>query len=396
MQILKGLLVQLLLFFSSYIIPKKKNLIILGSGKKNDFRGNPKYFYLYLNLYQTDIDAVWSTNSNEIFNLLSKQGLPVIYRNSVKSFFNLIRAKYLVIEKSAADVYYTESIWGNFNFIQTWHGIVFKKTGIEALEDNKGLPGSSVLSKRKLRIVMQRLGLLSMMKYKLILSTSKQYEGLLKKSFLNKNVKTLGYPRNDVFFNKKLIFTDFNTKFELFNFNKIILYAPTFRDNKENATPFTDEFLYKLDNFLTKNNYFLLIKKHPLDNSISIKNSFTSIKDVSSEVNDVQDLLVDIDILISDYSSIIHDFILTKRPVIYYIYDFIEYKSSCRGFYYDYHKTLSGPFVTNEQELLDTLTTLNTWSKSDIYLTKYNEQVNRFHTYQDGSSCLNLFNYLFN
>jgi len=42
------LFLQGFLFFLSYIIPKKDNLILLGSGGGNDFEGNPKYLFLYL------------------------------------------------------------------------------------------------------------------------------------------------------------------------------------------------------------------------------------------------------------------------------------------------------------------------------------------------------------
>ena len=108
---LKTMIIQLLLFFSSYIIPKKNKLIILGSGEKKEFRGNPKFFYLYLNYYKPEVSAYWSTNSKEVFNRLSSEGLPVLYRKSISGFFKIIRAKYLVIEKSSPDVYYTKPIW---------------------------------------------------------------------------------------------------------------------------------------------------------------------------------------------------------------------------------------------------------------------------------------------
>ncbi len=393
---LVNVLIQLFLAVFSYLIPKKKDLILFGAGSKKDFRGNPKFLYLYLNKYKTQYQAVWSSGDKSVFNMLKSEDLPVIYRHSVKGLWNILRAKYLVIEKSSKDVYYTDFIFGNFNFIQTWHGITIKKLGIHALEEKKGLPGQSFLSKQKVRNFMKKYRLMSMMKYKLILSTTENQDNLLKDIFLNPNVVTLGYPRNDLFFNRKLLFSDLYNLFNLKNYKKIFLYAPTFRDTNDSVKPFSDIFLRNLDTYFTENEYLLIIKKHPLQKNLLLPEGLKNIFDYSSQIIDLHEILYFTDVLISDYSSASNDFILTEKPVIYYNYDLQEYEKTCRGFYYDYYEIFAGPFANNENELFEKIKNIEQISSSEDYKTKYEKQLNFFHKFRDGNSCKRLIDYIEN
>lgn len=390
---IKKAFIQIFLIISSYLIPKNKKLIVLGAGPGNDFKGNPKYFFLYLNQENTKYKAFWSAGNKKVYNKLKESNLPVFYRYSCKGLWKILRAKYFVIEKSSKDVYYTDYIFGRFNFIQTWHGITIKKLGIHAVEEKKGQPGKSILAKEKLRNFMRKFGLLSMMKYKLILSTTTNQDDLLKEVFLNKNVFTLGYPRNDLFFNKNLLVKDL-ISFLNKKYDKILLYAPTFRDNKDDVNPMSKDFFKELDEYCSINNFLFIIKKHPLQKNLKAPENAKNIIDLSSDFEDIHELLYYADILISDYSSTVNDFILTDKPNVYYCYDYEEYEKSCRGFYYNYFETMSGPFAKNEDELLNIIKNTEIWTKDEEYLKLYNKQKEFFHTFTDGNSSERLVNFL--
>jgi len=377
-----GLIINISISLLSYIIPKDERLILLGS--QNTFGGNTKAFYLYcIKNNNHTLKAYWITPNRYIYNLLINKGLPVVYLYSIDAIKCIIRAKYLLLTHGPIDVSYFYFLFGKFNIIQTWHGIALK-------DISKNAENKAPLYMR----ILQDLSRLTDKKYKLILATSKETARIFKLSFENVNVKILGYPRNDVFYNHELVFEDYKMKLNLYNFSKIILYCPTFRENKTKS-PFSNEFLGKLDIYLRKNNYILLIKRHPFDNYLfSNLDNYSNIVDVSNQIIDIQDLLIHVDILISDYSSVIFDFVLTNKPIIFYPYDIDVYIKECRSLNYSYFEELPGPFAINEEELLEILDKIDLIFKDNEYKIKYDSFKHKFNYYSDGLSCERLLNYI--
>lgn len=132
---------------------------------------------------------------------------------------------------------------------------------------------------------------------------------------------------------------------------KLVLYAPTFRDDKK-----ADEKL--LDNFMADkvvkalgDDYALLVRLHPQVHSTQcVMNSAHDVTGYKS----VNELCLMCDILITDYSSICMDFAILEKPMIFYAFDLEEYKST-RDFYYDYESYVPGKVVKSFPELLDAL-----------------------------------------
>ena len=389
-----NLTISLIVFILSYIIPKDDNLYLFGSGRGGmSFVGNPKYLYLYIIRNNIDLNIIWITKSNIIYKQLSENNYPVLKFYTLKAFWKILKAKYLIIDSSPRGIYLTGHPFGKFNIIQTWHGTPIKKIWYSADRERKGMSNSLIETSLVLKI-KKRLKLFTSLKYKLIISCSKDVSKILISSSLNNNVKITGYPRNDVFFNKNLIFNNYKEKLNLSKYKKVILYCPTFRDNYKIVRPFSSDFFININEYLKDTDGVLLIKKHQYENKIDIPEELSNIRDVSYEINDVQDLLAFTDILISDYSSIFFDFILLNRPIIYYSYDFDEYQKNCRGMYFDYYKDIAGPFAKQEDELLELIKSVDVWFNDDLYQKKYKEFKNRFNYYQDGESCKRLLDLL--
>ena len=169
---MKNYLLQIALTVLSYLVPKKKNLLILGAGDAKQFQGNPKYLYLFLAQNQSSIEFYWSAKSGEQRKKLAARNLPYINPYSKNGFIKLLRAKYIVIEKSSYDAYYTPMILGNFNFIQTWHGSPFKKVGIHAAEHLQGSIHMSSNPENLMYKILKSINFFSRQKYKLITSPS--------------------------------------------------------------------------------------------------------------------------------------------------------------------------------------------------------------------------------
>ncbi len=382
---MKQIIIQLFFVLFSYIIPKKKNLIIFGSGNARLFNGNPKYMYMYLYNSNLDVEYYWSTKNKEVFERLNNINYPVIMANSLKGFLKLLRAKYLVIEISSLDVSYTRSIIGRFNFVQSNHGTPLKKVGDDAI---------TIVKNPTLDRFMKKHKVYSKLRYKYFVSASDEVDKIVLSAFGNKNIVTTGYPRNDVFLNRELLFFDYQKKFGLKDYSKIFFYAPTFRDNYSSVIPFTSK-IEQLNDYLAENRYVLFVKKHPYENVLQVPDNLSNIKDVSFEIDDIQEMLPFVDVLITDYSSTFFDFILTNKPVIYYSYDLDKYIDNCRGMYYDYYSELSGPFAKNEDELIDLIKNIDVWSRNDDYLEKYQKQVEKFNKFRDGNSSERLLDILF-
>jgi len=380
----KGILLNVILGILSYIIPKNKKLILIGLKYGEKFYGNPKYFYLYLKKKKNEeCRAVWVTSSDKIFSELSKKNLPVVNLYSLAGFFSILRAHFLVFDPSVYGVSYSFFLPGKFNKVQTWHGVAFKK------ESTPTHVSSSILRK-----IVSYLILKEKKSYNTIITCSEKSKKRDSSMFHNKNVVILGYPRNDIFFDKSLVYENYEKKLDLEKYDKVILYCPTYRDVSNSKIPFSKEFLQRFNNFLIRKNFILLEKRHIYEKNTQDYSNYSNIKNVSEQIHDIQELLICSDIMITDYSSVCLDFCLTNKPIIFYPFDFEEYLNKCRGLVFDYFNDLPGPFVKTEDELLECIQNID-----KIYSDKgFQEKLKQFkewnHFFNDGNSNERLFNYL--
>lgn len=362
----------LILIFLSYIVPKDPKLYVFISFGGRAFQGNPKYLYLYFKAKELKARVI--TTSKILYRQLRDEGVEIVYRKSLDGFITVIRAKYIFIDHSTAlGISLSEigGFLGRFDIIQTWHGVGVKK--IELLDSKRNL----------FRRILSYLGSKS---YKIILASSEQIKMKFAHSFNVEPSKVVvtGLPRNDVLFNETLLFKDYKIRLGLERFNRIILFAPTFRDAQLHR-PFQETFLKELDHWLDKNNFLFLVKKHPFDVVLKFDSKYKRIWDVSNIVDDVQDLLPYVDVLITDYSSIATDFALTKKPIIFYFYDVSEYINKCRSFYYDPRKVYPGPFAYTQEELLVLLKD-TCWFENPEYKKRYDAFAMFYHKYLDGEN----------
>ncbi|OAK24071.1 teichoic acid biosynthesis protein B [Bacillus wiedmannii] len=199
-----------------------------------------------------------------------------------------------------------------------------------------------------------------------------------------------GIPRTDLFFDemkKKQITNNLLNGNKFLRDKKVILYAPTFRD--EEIEHFNLNLnLEKIYKELHQD-YIFLIKLHP-----AIKNKINYTKQYSDFIFDyslypnINELLLITDILITDYSSIPFEFSLLNKPMIFYPYDLERYKKQ-RGFIEDYHTTVPGPVVYSTKELIEVIKE-NDFNMNDIKIFS-----RKWNQYSKGNSSGNFVDKIF-
>ncbi len=193
----------------------------------------------------------------------------------------------------------------------------------------------------------------------------------------------MGYPRNDFLFRySEEDLKRVKNALGLPPKKKVILYAPTWRDNQhETAVGYTYEL--KTDFELLRreldSEYVILFRAHYfIANSFNFE-LFNGFVYNVSDYDDINELYIISDILVTDYSSVFFDYANLKRPMIFYMYDLEDYKNHLRDFYIDI-KTLPGEIVKTEHRLIDAIRGVDSNFKYDDKFKEFNRKYN----YLDG------------
>ena len=121
--------------------------------------------------------------------------------------------------------------------------------------------------------------------------------------------------------------------------------------------------------------FIILFRAHYLvANQFNFEKHKGFVYDVS-EHSDINELYLISDMLITDYSSVFFDYANLKRPIIYYMYDFEEYRDELRGFYLSLDE-LPGPIVKTEEDLVRQVKKLDYSFEIDEKYRKFNDKFN--------------------
>lgn len=131
---------------------------------------------------------------------------------------------------------------------------------------------------------------------------------------------------------------------------KLILYAPTFRENGDADKRLLDNIDMKKFNDELGDEYSLLIKLHPQINSSSPVEGAVDV----TKGHDIGELTLISDMLITDYSSACMDFALLSKPCIFFAFDLEEYEKE-RSFYFDYEEYVPGKVARTFVEVVDAI-----------------------------------------
>lgn len=138
-------------------------------------------------------------------------------------------------------------------------------------------------------------------------------------------IQALGVARTDIYFSeiyRKQCIEQFYSAYPELRGKKLILWAPTFRDNAKTAALVGAEDILRLQGELG-DGWKILIKVHP---HLAKKYQLDNCKFPTEQLYPV------IDLLITDYSSVVFDYMLFDKPFLIYAPDYEDYISK-RGCY---------------------------------------------------------------
>ena len=303
--------------------PINNNLVSFIVDSNKSFSGNLEY-----------IKDEFEKRGNYEFNFYYKD------KFSISSFKKLATSKYIFLNDN-----FFPFAFMNFKsetlVIQLWHAPgAFKKFG------------GSVESREILKMISDNTDYL--------ITTSKNINKYYSEAFQidESKIKALGLPRADYYFKEhdlNSLREKFNKKYSVDESKKIILYAPTFREDKQYNNVFEYIDLDKFNEELSED-YVLALRLHPkikkfYSEDISVDGEYIDCSDYENE----QELLLLADMLITDYSSIMIEFSLLNKPIIFFAYDLDNYLENERGFYLDYKNDLPGPIVYDSSQLIDVI-----------------------------------------
>ncbi|MRX68167.1 CDP-glycerol glycerophosphotransferase, TagB/SpsB family [Flavobacterium resistens] len=347
-----------LIYLFSFVIPRNKKIFLYGSFFGESFSDNSKYLFLISNEKRSDIIHVWiSTNREDIKQIRSK-GFKAFHKFSLKGVY---------YEFMAGSHFYTQSVWDtsffithNANRVNLWHGIPLKKIGADCYPPTKPSILREAINNRPYIFEAKEM----------VLVPSKFVYPFFSSAFRVSSSSLLiaPYPRLMLFLmDKTELFTwirDFETDYvktildKANKYENIWTYMPTWRDANPSFITEAIKDWNEFDEIARNNNALLIVKVHFMTKMPEGLESLTNIIFYDSKA-DFYPILALSDLLITDYSSVFFDYLLMKKPIIFYAFDLEDYKLNSRNMYFDYEEIVFGNIIYSYKELVKLLATSN-------------------------------------
>ncbi|MBO5840247.1 MAG: CDP-glycerol glycerophosphotransferase family protein [Methanobrevibacter sp.] len=320
--------------------PQKNNKITLLTNKNHSFEANLEYI-------AKELDNRNNNGKNYEYKFIPKDSL------SFANIRDFASSKYVFLVDNFFPLAFM-NVEG-MKWVQLWHGTgLFKKFGYDLLNDE---------DKEIMEMFAPKIDLVSV--------SSENVADIYARNFYvdKSKVKPFGVPRNDFYDEEHLsdaylseLRESFEKDYPQLKGKKLVLYAPTFREDPKNNAVFD---YFDIEKFLNElgDEYALAIRLHPNYKRFCDEEHNIDLDDLTSRYDiinftgfkDEQKLLLLADILIADYSSIMVDYTILKKPAILFTYDLEDYLYKERGFYFDYKEMVPGKIVYNIDELIDSI-----------------------------------------
>lgn len=375
---LAGKVIKILYKLTYRFISIDDKLVIFISFHGRGYSDNPRAIYEQMKKDERfkDYRFIWFIKNHKKKDI-QIDGAEIKEYFSLPYFYYMSKAKYWIINCKMPTYICKKE---NQVYLQTWHGTPLKRLAHDIIAPEDATFYRSGVSFEQ----MTRSYDIDVERYNYMISPNAFCTEVFQTSFRINRERLIetGYPRNDFITNAtEDDIRNLKLKYNLPLDKKIVLYAPTWRDNSYVASGYTFELeadFHKWKEILG-DDYIVVFKPHYLiinkyENDDSLTGFLYSMK-AEAEINE---LYVLSDILITDYSSVFFDYAVLNRPIYFYMYDLEQYKGELRGFYLDIYTELPGKIYEDESNLLLDI-------KNQVYDYSHLETFNqRFSAWQTG------------
>ena len=376
------------LYLLSGFVPRRPDLWVFGSWGGHRFADNAAAFFVYCQeAVSSSVRLVWISRDGDIVRRLRADGYEAHHIWSARGLAACLRAGLYLFDNFCKDVNFWTS--RSARKVNLWSGVPLKS--FERDIDN---PRS-----RYYRLfhgtLPERLALSIMMPWHvdrpdLIIATSPETAQITERAFALKPAAVVitGYPRNDILFRDAADEPaaargwpgSFRNAVEAGRF--VFFYLPTYRDSGKS---FLDLDWGEVDRLMQARNGSFFLKLHP-DDRASFEATGAHVTELPQGI-DIYSLLPATDVLISDYSSIIFDYMLLEKPIIHYLPDLDEFRTSSRALTFDPTEIAVGPVCQTGPELMKALAALLEGVEPDAAsLTAWAATQRRMNLHRDGGS----------
>lgn len=363
-------IIDALIFQKMKLLP---NTVLFESFLGKSYSDSPKYIFEYLNEnYPGKYQCVWAyADQKRDIPFPAKQ----VKRLGLRYFYYMARSGYLVFNGRQPTFYKKRK--GSV-FLETWHGTPLKKL----VFDMDDVTSASPLYKEDVYYQTRA--------WDHLVAPNEFSENIFRRAFSYEgNILKTGYPRNDILHHpdKEALAMQIKKELRLPEDKKVILYAPTWRDD-EYYGPGMYKFSLKLDLCRMReelgNEYVVILRTHYFIADALDLSGFEGFAYNVSKYDDVARLYLVSDVLITDYSSVFFDYANLRRPMLFFTYDLEKYRGILRGFYIDVEQELPGPMLFCTEEIIDAIHNLRAIQEN--YEERYKKFCDKYCAWEDGQA----------
>lgn len=337
-------------------------------------------FQEYLHVWAIDD---FSDNASWMELYKEKQNVKFIKFQSLEYREYLATAKYLVNNVSFPG-YFTKR--EGQVFIDTWHGIPLKTIGFD-------IPAGKISAGNTVKNFLAADYLISPDAFMTeIYKNAFKMGGLFPGKILE-----IGQPRNDSYFHteREAVFQKLQMAgIQADPSKKLILYAPTWKGSKYSSPDTSldayEKMIRTIEDNVDTSVYQVFVKPHQIV-YYHIKNTQGVTGQYIPATVDTNELLRATDVLISDYSSIYFDYLVSGKPILFFIPDLANYLNY-RGLYFGIDK-LPGPIAEDYEQLGGYLRDLE--KAMEPYRQVYDREAKWACPRDDGEVCYRLADIVF-
>lgn len=370
------------------LLPIIPNVYVFESQYGGRFDDNPKAIYDFLKKQNGDNEKLYWSIRYRDRNIIKEKNIKILYRFSLRWLYYMARANYWIVNARMPKWLPKRK---HTKYVQTWHGTPLKKLALDM--DAISMPGTD-LNSYKTNFLFETK------KWDYLLAPNQYSKQIFESCFaFEKKFIECGYPRNDVLYtkNNEKDINDIKIKLGIPLDKKVVLYAPTWRDDyyiSKGKYKFNVPFdVENLSEVLGADTVFIFRAHYLVADSLQHVTNYPNIYNFSKDI-DISELYLIADLLVTDYSSVFFDYANLKRPMLFYAYDIEHYRDNLRGFYFDIESEAPGPVIKDEEAFYNHLQTFIIEGEFKEYNDKLNDFSNKYCAWEDGESSKKLIEYI--